>query len=444
VALVEQEGDPGAAPDSRRVRYQAPDNLGSAHVETDEAGTVVGYEVFHPFGTTAYEATAKNLGPGARRYRYTGMERDDESGLGYHGARFYAPWLGRWTAPDEHPDQLDGNRYAYVKNNPLAYRDPNGLFEEPVHGALTYRLAIAAGCSPQDAAEIAIATAGMDHNSSTFPGDTVGEMQKQILIGTTQRLHYPSQERALQLVEEDISVGVPDLAEFGRHLHSLEDVGFKDAPGPHNRSSIRLLGPAVATVGLLAVGVGVLASIGANAAFKAGGAWGVLGALAVIVAVAAFALALYAFIFAIIGGGTGHPSYFTEGLRIDGKTKKESLFSAFWSHAADRAYEDPQANTKELLRIYEVLKRAAKVANPKAQSNDAAAAAAIRETVDADTAALLDTLFNAPIRDSSGKVIAPSYTDIRRTAPWAARDPDITITAGKVVYDPNFRLQLKP
>src|SRR5262249_41435117 len=33
-----------------------------------------------------------------KRYRHTGKERDEESGLYYFGARFYAPWLGRWTS----------------------------------------------------------------------------------------------------------------------------------------------------------------------------------------------------------------------------------------------------------------------------------------------------------------------------------------------------------
>ncbi|MGH9138578.1 MAG: RHS repeat domain-containing protein, partial [Acidimicrobiales bacterium] len=445
VALIERESTPGAAvPDSRRVRYQSPDHLGSAHVETDEAGTVVSYEVFHPFGTTAYQATAHTLGAAARRYRYTAMERDDETGFTYHGARFYAPWLGRWTAPDEHPDQFDGNRYAYVKNNPLAYRDPNGLFEEPVHGALTYRLAIAAGFSPADAAEIAIATAGMDHEAAYRPGDGLIEMQKQILIGRTQQYHYPSQERALARVDEDIALGVPDLAEFGRHLHSLEDVGFSDAPGPHNRSPVRLLGPTVAAVAAAAVGIGAALSVGASAAFKAGGGWSFLGAIAVAVAVAAFAFALYGFVFALVGVGTGHPTYLTEGTKIDG-TPKPRLLSAFWSHAADRAFEDPQANTAELLRVYGKLKEAARAVNPAAQADDAAARAAIRETVAADTSDRVNELFNAPVRDSRGNVIAPSYSEIRRSAPWTCRPPDVTLSEGEFRYnDPNWRLQCVP
>jgi hypothetical protein len=35
-----------------------------------------------------------------KRYRYTGKERDDSSGLCYYGARYLALWLARWISPD--------------------------------------------------------------------------------------------------------------------------------------------------------------------------------------------------------------------------------------------------------------------------------------------------------------------------------------------------------
>ncbi len=44
-------------------------------------------------GRTAAEVSLK-------RYRYTGKERDEENGFTYHGARYYAPWLGRWISFD--------------------------------------------------------------------------------------------------------------------------------------------------------------------------------------------------------------------------------------------------------------------------------------------------------------------------------------------------------
>ena len=61
-----------------------------------------------------------------KRYRYTAMERDDETGLSYHGARYYALWLGRWVSCD--PSGLSGglNLYAYGANSPVVFLDVTG------------------------------------------------------------------------------------------------------------------------------------------------------------------------------------------------------------------------------------------------------------------------------------------------------------------------------
>jgi RHS repeat-associated protein len=70
-------------------------------------------------------------------YRYTGKERDTESGLDYFGARYYASSMGRWMSPDwadkpeavpysslDNPQSL--NLYGYVGNNPLSRADADG------------------------------------------------------------------------------------------------------------------------------------------------------------------------------------------------------------------------------------------------------------------------------------------------------------------------------
>ncbi|MFB7450729.1 SpvB/TcaC N-terminal domain-containing protein [Streptomyces sp. NPDC056194] len=123
VALVETAVLPAGPP---AVRYRFADHQESVCVELDEHGALVGHEEYHPYGTTAFQTGRTAAETGLKRYRHTGKERDDETGLSYFGARYYAPWLGRWTSCD--PAGLaDGPcRYAYARCGPVRYRDPDG------------------------------------------------------------------------------------------------------------------------------------------------------------------------------------------------------------------------------------------------------------------------------------------------------------------------------
>jgi len=114
-------------------RYQYNNHLGSACLELDHQTKIISYEEYHPYGTSAYRATNSGTEAPPKRYRYTGMERDEESGLNYHVARFCVPWLARWLSSD--PRTLDSrtlidsvNLYRYALN-PLRYTDPDGRSE---------------------------------------------------------------------------------------------------------------------------------------------------------------------------------------------------------------------------------------------------------------------------------------------------------------------------
>jgi RHS repeat-associated protein len=109
------------------TRYQFDNHLGTACLELDETGAVITYEEYYPFGGTSYQAGATATEVSLKRYRYNGKERDEESGLYYYGARYYASWLGRWTACDP-TGMLDAiNTYLYCHDNPVRQQDKNGL-----------------------------------------------------------------------------------------------------------------------------------------------------------------------------------------------------------------------------------------------------------------------------------------------------------------------------
>ncbi len=122
--LIETRIDDGS--DEKLVRYQFTNHLGSACLELNESADVITYEEYHPYGTTAYQAKNSSIRSAAKRYRYTGMERDEETGLNYHSARYYVPWLGRWVSAD--PVGIgDGlNLYNNSHDNPNSFKDKSG------------------------------------------------------------------------------------------------------------------------------------------------------------------------------------------------------------------------------------------------------------------------------------------------------------------------------
>jgi RHS repeat-associated protein len=108
------------------VVYFFADHLGSTRVLTNASGTILKVSDYYPFGT---ERIVGGSDPGL--YKFTGYERDLETGHSYAIFRFHHEALGRFLTPDPlagsvaNPQSL--NRYAYVLNDPLNWVDPLGL-----------------------------------------------------------------------------------------------------------------------------------------------------------------------------------------------------------------------------------------------------------------------------------------------------------------------------
>jgi RHS repeat-associated protein len=128
LALVETRTIDTAGNDqapARLIRYQFGNHLGSASLELDGNGQIISYEEYYPYGSTSYQAVHSQTDT-PKRYRYTGKERDEESGFYYHGARYYASWLGRWVSCDPIGIKSNLALYTYARDNPIRMVDPDG------------------------------------------------------------------------------------------------------------------------------------------------------------------------------------------------------------------------------------------------------------------------------------------------------------------------------
>jgi RHS repeat-associated protein len=142
--------------------YLTADHLGSTRLVTDSTGACVSQHDYLPFGEeidptqvtrpACYGAAASD----GVTEKFTGKERDAETGLDFFNARYMSSAQGRFMSPDplpwlqwQHSHENDGeeeqakddrqkfkdflgnpqnfNMYAYVMNNPLSHNDPTGM-----------------------------------------------------------------------------------------------------------------------------------------------------------------------------------------------------------------------------------------------------------------------------------------------------------------------------
>ena len=95
VALIELRTLGNDGTPQQLIRFQFPNHLGSACLELDDRANIISYEEYYPFGCTSYQGINQTISSAAKRYRFTGKERDEETGLNYHAARYYAAVVGQ-------------------------------------------------------------------------------------------------------------------------------------------------------------------------------------------------------------------------------------------------------------------------------------------------------------------------------------------------------------
>jgi RHS repeat-associated protein len=114
------------------TKYVTADSLGSTRLVTKADGTVDKTYDYLPFGEQI--GASYPSAPSGPSQKFTGQERDAESGLDNFQARYMSPPQGRFQSPDpavmfvaDPTNPQSWNLYAYVINNPLRFVDPTGL-----------------------------------------------------------------------------------------------------------------------------------------------------------------------------------------------------------------------------------------------------------------------------------------------------------------------------
>ncbi|MHB8835965.1 MAG: RHS repeat domain-containing protein [Candidatus Methylomirabilia bacterium] len=209
--------------------YYHNDHLGTPQAMSDAAGEKVWEAEYEPFGKATVNEDPDGDGmPVINNLRFPGQYHDAETGLHYNYHRDYQPETGRYLQPD--PIGLLGglNPYRYVRNNPINFIDPLGLYDRVVHYALTLQLALKAGFSVDVANRIAAADQGIDDNSDTGPFDKDGGPE----------YHFSSHTTALSKLN-----GVCSPEDLGKALHRLQDsyshAGYSWETGGHIRDGVK-------------------------------------------------------------------------------------------------------------------------------------------------------------------------------------------------------------
>jgi RHS repeat-associated protein len=137
--------------ENNQLYYYHGDHLGSAQIVTDPEGEIYEQLEYTPYGELWVEHLKTTIE--AMPFRFTGKERDRETGLYYFRARYLNPQTSMWLSADpamgeyiplapiddeakKHNEELPGmggvfnhvnlHTYHYAGNNPIKLVDPTG------------------------------------------------------------------------------------------------------------------------------------------------------------------------------------------------------------------------------------------------------------------------------------------------------------------------------
>jgi RHS repeat-associated protein len=228
--------------------YYHGDHLGSAQLVTNYRGEEYERVEYTPYGELWIEkaSTASNLDI---PYRFTGKERDEETGLYYYGARYLDAKAGRWLSADpalgeyipEAPvneearkrngslpgmggvyNTINAHLYHYAGNNPLKYTDPDGKSPWPFEFSFDPVADIINFFSQFDTSlkfgNLLNAASHGDQAAQTYVGYIIHEAGRDVL----KQISSTSSTASLAF----LAVGAPEAAGIASGVGMLADIGL--------------------------------------------------------------------------------------------------------------------------------------------------------------------------------------------------------------------------
>ncbi len=226
---------------SANIHWLVADQLGTPRMIADLSGSLsdLSRHDYLPFGEelfagTGGRTTAQGYTGDSVQQKFTGQQRDNETGLDYFNARYFASTQGRFTSIDPSRKSVvsnnpqSWNRYTYALNNPLAYVDDNGKWPTWIHELIIDRaLPRLSGAQRQeikngswsvdDPARGGQLTSHANEHGETIPGqsqDDAAQKADQFVNTNVDNAKWNYEHHGLN----------SSLYDFGRAFHTVSDM----------------------------------------------------------------------------------------------------------------------------------------------------------------------------------------------------------------------------
>ena len=158
------------------VYFYVRDHLGSSRLVLDSTGNILSKFNYEPYGVELPSPTGNVTN---EKYKYTGQERDYDTGMDYMHFRYYGSNIGRFMKPDNMITNVmnpqSWNLYSYVNNSPINANDPSGHAAN--QSMAQAKLAPPGGCAWEISAGYWQWNPGQSEGGSSEGGSSEGEMK---------------------------------------------------------------------------------------------------------------------------------------------------------------------------------------------------------------------------------------------------------------------------